>query len=188
MTLPLFFTSFMAFFRRSSKSPRYLEPATMLARSSENTILFLSRSGTWLFTMACASPSTTADLPTPGSPMSTGLFLVRRESTWIILSISFLRPMTGSILPSRAFCVRLTPYFSISPPRESDLRSAWAEGRCCSANLETNDSKGSRFISSFSSLKPSCSTTSSLETRRVTFTPMALNMRMARQVGSAIMA
>ena len=97
--------------------------------------------------MACASPSTTADLPTPGSPMSTGLFLVRRESTWIILSISFLRPMTGSILPSRAFCVRLTPYFSISPPRNPTCARHGPRGRCCSANLETNDSKGSRFIS-----------------------------------------
>ena len=34
-----------------------------------------------LRTMRCASPSTTAVLPTPGSPISTGLFLVRRDST-----------------------------------------------------------------------------------------------------------
>ena len=32
-------------------------------------------------TIRCASPSTMAVLPTPGSPMSTGLFFVRREST-----------------------------------------------------------------------------------------------------------
>ena len=36
-----------------------------------------------------------AVLPTPGSPMSTGLFLVRRDSTWITRRISSSRPMTG---------------------------------------------------------------------------------------------
>ena len=38
----------------------------------------------------CARPSTTAVLPTPGSPISTGLFLVRRDSTCMTRSISFL--------------------------------------------------------------------------------------------------
>ena len=76
--------------------------------------------------MACASPSTTAVLPTPGSPISTGLFLVRRLSTCITRSISFSRPMTGSSLPSIAAAVRLRPNWSStsdvdglpdSPPR-----------------------------------------------------------------------
>ncbi len=40
-----------------------------------------------------------AVLPTPGSPMRTGLFLVRRDSTWMTRRISSSRPMTGSILP-----------------------------------------------------------------------------------------
>ena len=40
-----------------------------------------SPSGTSPRTMRCASPSTMAVLPTPGSPISTGLFFVRREST-----------------------------------------------------------------------------------------------------------
>ena len=40
-----------------------------------------------------------AVLPTPGSPMSTGLFLVRRDSTWMTRRISSSRPMTGSSLP-----------------------------------------------------------------------------------------
>ena len=40
-------------------------------------------SGTSPWTIFCASPSTTAVLPTPGSPTSTGLFLVRRDSTCI---------------------------------------------------------------------------------------------------------
>ena len=52
--------------------------------------------------MRWASPSTTAVLPTPGSPMSTGLFLVRRDSTCTTRRISASRPMTGSSLPSRA--------------------------------------------------------------------------------------
>ena len=37
-----------------------------------------------------------AVLPTPGSPISTGLFFVRRDRIWITRSISRLRPMVGS--------------------------------------------------------------------------------------------
>ena len=37
-----------------------------------------------------------AVLPTPGSPMRTGLFFVRRLSTWMTRRISSSRPMTGS--------------------------------------------------------------------------------------------
>ena len=37
-----------------------------------------------------------AVLPTPGSPISTGLFFVRRDRTCMTRSISFSRPMTGS--------------------------------------------------------------------------------------------
>ncbi|SLJ82600.1 Uncharacterised protein [Mycobacteroides abscessus subsp. abscessus] len=62
--------------------------------------------------MACARPSTTAVLPTPGSPISTGLFLVRRLSTCMTRSISFERPITGSSLPSSAAWVRLRPNWS----------------------------------------------------------------------------
>ncbi len=61
-----------------------------------------SDSGTSLATMRCARPSTTAVLPTPGSPMSTGLFLVRRDSTCTTRRISGSRPITGSSAPSRA--------------------------------------------------------------------------------------
>ena len=72
----------------------------------------MSVSGTSLATIRWASPSTMAVLPTPGSPMSTGLFLVRRDSTCMTRSISFSRPMTGSSLPSRASWVRLRPNWS----------------------------------------------------------------------------
>ena len=59
-----------------------------------------------------ASPSAIAVLPTPGSPIRTGLFLVRRESTWMTRRISSSRPITGSSLPRRAASVRSRPYFS----------------------------------------------------------------------------
>jgi len=49
-----------------------------------------------------ARPSAIAVLPTPGSPMSAGLFFVRRDRIWMTRSISFSRPMTGSSLPMRA--------------------------------------------------------------------------------------
>ena len=53
-----------------------------------------------------------AVLPTPASPISTGLFLVRRERICITRRISLSRPMTGSSLPSRACWVRSREYFS----------------------------------------------------------------------------
>ncbi len=74
--------------------------------------LSLSVSGTSPLTIAWASPSTTAVLPTPGSPIRTGLFLVRRDSTCMTRSISFSRPITGSSLDSRAAAVRLRPNWS----------------------------------------------------------------------------
>ena len=72
----------------------------------------LSPSGTSPRTMRWASPSTMAVLPTPGAPISTGLFLVRRERIWITRRISSSRPMTGSSLPCWASAVRSRPYFS----------------------------------------------------------------------------
>ena len=66
-------------------------------------------SGTSPSTMRSARPSTMAVLPTPGSPMSTGLFLVRRLSTWMTRRISSSRPITGSSLPARARAVRSRP-------------------------------------------------------------------------------
>ena len=68
-------------------------------RSSDSSRLSCSASGTSPLTMRCASPSTIAVLPTPGSPISTGLFLVRRDSTWMARRISSSRPITGSSLP-----------------------------------------------------------------------------------------
>jgi hypothetical protein len=89
-------------FSRSSNSPRYLAPASIEAMSSEIRRLPFKPSGTSPSAMRRARPSTIAVLPTPGSPMRTGLFLVRRLSTWMTRRISSSRPMTGSILPSAA--------------------------------------------------------------------------------------
>ena len=63
-------------------------------------------SGTSPWMMRRARPSTMAVFPTPGSPIRTGLFFVRRESTWTTRRISSSRPMTGSSLPLRARSVR----------------------------------------------------------------------------------
>ena len=58
------------------------------------------------------APSATAVLPTPGSPMRTGLFLVRRDRIWMARRISSSRPMTGSSFPSRAAAVRSRAYLA----------------------------------------------------------------------------
>ena len=68
--------------------------------------------GTSLATIFWARPSTMAVLPTPASPSSTGLFFVRRQSTWMTRSISSCRPITGSSWPSRASSVRSRPKLS----------------------------------------------------------------------------
>ena len=57
--------------------------------------------------MRRARPSTMAVLPTPGSPMRMGLFLVRRDRIWRTRRISSSRPMTGSSFPCRARSFRL---------------------------------------------------------------------------------
>ncbi len=88
-------TSFRTAFRRSSNSPRYFAPAISAPMSSATMRLSFSPSGTSPRTIRWARPSTMAVLPTPGSPISTGLFFVRRDSTWITRRISSSRPITG---------------------------------------------------------------------------------------------
>ena len=72
-------TSFRTAFSRSSNSPRYFEPASSAPMSRLITRRSRSDSGTSPETMRWARPSTIAVLPTPGSPIRTGLFLVRRD-------------------------------------------------------------------------------------------------------------
>mmetsp|Transcript_104124 Transcript_104124/g.325815 ORF Transcript_104124/g.325815 Transcript_104124/m.325815 type:complete len:215 (+) Transcript_104124:785-1429(+) len=97
-------------FSRSSNSPRYLAPAIMPPMSSEITSLSCRAVGTSPSMIRRARPSTMAVLPTPGSPMITGLFLERRARIWMTRRISSSRPMTGSSFPSRAIWVRSVPY------------------------------------------------------------------------------
>ena len=99
-------------FNRSSNSPRYLAPAISAPISSAIKRLSRRDSGTSPLMMRSAMPSAMAVLPTPGSPINTGLFLVRRDSTCIARRISSSRPIIGSILPSRAAAVRSRAYFS----------------------------------------------------------------------------
>ena len=70
------FTSFNTAFKRSSNSPLYFAPATNALKSSSKIVLSSNDSGTSLRTIRCAKPSTIAVLPTPGSPIKTGLFFV----------------------------------------------------------------------------------------------------------------
>ena len=66
--------------------------------------------------------------PTPGSPIRTGLFFVRRDKICMTRSISFSRPMTGSSLPSRADWVRFWPNWS-STSDDDGAPSAGRAGR-----------------------------------------------------------
>ena len=116
MTLPAAASiSLRTVLSRSSNSPRNFVPAMRAPRSSARIRFSLSDSGTSPAAMRCAIPSTMAVLPTPGSPISTGLFLVRRERTCIARRTSSSRPMTGSSFPLRASSVRSRVY----------LASAW---------------------------------------------------------------
>ena len=91
-----FLTSSNTAFKRSSNSPRYFAPARSAPRSSANSFLSFNPSGTSPRTIRCASPSTTAVLPTPGSPIKTGLFFVFLERIRITFRISESLPITGS--------------------------------------------------------------------------------------------
>ena len=108
----LLVTSCKTALSRSSNSPRYFAPAISAPMSREKSVLSLSPSGTSPLTIRCASPSAIAVLPTPGSPIKTGLFLVLRESMRMTLRISSSRPITGSSLCFFAAAVRSVPYFS----------------------------------------------------------------------------
>ncbi len=115
ITFPAVFTSRIRRFRRSSNSPRYLEPAIMPARSIVKIRLSFILSGTIPDAIHAASPSTTAVFPTPGSPTRHGLFFVLRLKTCIRRCISSSLPITGSSFPSSAWSVRSVPYWQRTP-------------------------------------------------------------------------
>ena len=105
------FTSLSTALSLSSNSPRNFAPAISAPRSSEKIVWFLRLSGTSPLTILSAKPSAMAVLPTPGSPIKQGLFLVLRESILITLRISSSLPITGSSLCSLARCTKSVPYF-----------------------------------------------------------------------------
>ena len=92
--LPISSKSFLSL---SSKSPLYLLPAIMLARSRLRILLSLIIFGTSPATILWASPSAMAVLPTPGAPIRIGLFFLLLIRICTSLSISVSLPMTGSI-------------------------------------------------------------------------------------------
>ena len=106
---PACLISSIIFLRRSSNSPLYLVPATKRPISNWTIFLFSKISGTSEFTIFIAKPCAMAVLPTPGSPIKIGLFLVLLAKIWITLSISFSLPTTGSSLCSWAARVKSVP-------------------------------------------------------------------------------
>ena len=111
--MSLFFSnSFITAFMRSSNCPLYFVPATKLAKSSVTTRLSYKILDTFRCIMRKASPSAIADFPTPGSPISRGLFFFRRLSICETRWISFSLPTTGSSLPSSAMTVKSLPKLS----------------------------------------------------------------------------
>ena len=91
---------------RSSNCPRYLVPATMDVMSRLTMRLLNSTGEVCLLLMSCASPSTIALFPTPGSPMRMGLFFFLRHKISVTRCISRSRPTMGSSFPSAAALVR----------------------------------------------------------------------------------
>ena len=107
-----FSNSFITAFMRSSNCPRYLVPATKLAKSKVTTLLLNKIRDTFFWIIRNAKPSAMADLPTPGSPINNGLFFFLRLKIWETRSISFSRPTTGSSFPSSAISVKSRPKLS----------------------------------------------------------------------------
>ena len=98
-------TSSITDFSRFSNSPFTPAPACKSCKSRPSRSTSFRKSGTSPSTILRASPSTTADLPTPASPTQIGLFFRRRPRMSIIWRISRSRQNTGSILPARALPV-----------------------------------------------------------------------------------
>ena len=107
-----FSISFITAFILSSNWPRYLVPATILAKSSVTTLLLYKILETFFSIILKANPSAIADLPTPGSPIKRGLFFFLLLNIWDTLSISFSLPITGSSFPEFAKAVKSLPKLS----------------------------------------------------------------------------
>ncbi len=150
-------TASITFFRRCSNSPFTPAPACSRPRSSVRTLTSRMTAGTSPSAIFSARPSTSAVLPTPGSPTRIGLFLRRRARISTICRISTSRPNTGSILPSRAWWVM-----------SMVKRLSASDAGCASPFARLALADGSRFGSPGATCSPeravvrSCASTSTL--------------------------
>ena len=138
--------SSIIFLRRCSNSPRYLVPATTEAKSNASKRFPASTSEISPRAIFCASPSTIAVLPTPGSPIKTGLFLVRRAKICTRRSISSSRPITGSNWFLEAISVKSRVYSSSVGVLLLVLVAAALRGAACSPSsvgIDTSPAEGS---------------------------------------------
>ena len=169
--MSLFFSSsFIRAFIRSSNCPRYLVPATRLAKSKVTTRLSYKIRDTLRCTMRSARPSAMADLPTPGSPISKGLFFLRLLRICDTRCISASRPTTGSNFPKSAISVRSLPklsntgvldflfVFTPALPNKFSLLGSSLSG--LSSPVKASSAEGmSRYSSSLESNSLNCSFT-----------------------------
>ena len=157
MIFGFFDNSFKIALIRSSNCPRYFVPATIEAISKLITRLSNNTRETLRWIMRKANPSTMADLPTPGSPINTGLFFFLRLNIWAKRSISFSRPTIGSRRFSAAARVISVPKLSRTGVSLGDF--GWAapapapeEGRDASRREEKPSSSSSSSSSVYPSL------------------------------------
>ena len=125
IALPCFSKMLRITFNRSSKSPRYFDPAISEPISSPKTVWSNKNFGQSLLLILSANPSAIAVFPTPGSPISRQLFFVLLANVKEMSSISFALPITGSISPFLACSDRLVVNcFSICSDCLSDISSS----------------------------------------------------------------
>ena len=162
MALPSRTSSSRRVLNRSSKSPRYLVPATRLAISSASSRRPCSIRGTFRLAMRWARPSARAVLPTPGSPTRQGLFFWRRHRISTIRSSSASRQNTGSSSPSTARRVRSRQYLSLARlprgmalargvPGRMNCPESWRHSRTASASctpMEASSTPAAQSVSS----------------------------------------
>ena len=101
-TLGFNFNSSRIAFILSSNCPLYFVPATIEDKSREYILLSKITLGALPSFIKIAKPSTIAVLPTPGSPIRTGLFFFLLDNIWDTLFISSFLPTTGSKISSSA--------------------------------------------------------------------------------------
>ena len=157
---------------RSSNSPRYLAPAISAPTVERPDALALqSLRHVARDDAPGARPSAIAVLPTPGSPINTGLFFVRRESTWIVRRYLLVAADHRVELPrlggGRQVATELGQRLvgSLGILRRDTLPAAHllerAEERLAGNELEREDPRCSTETNSSSSLRASSNASSS---------------------------